>query len=473
MFIIDSVCQNPGILRIVLTIMNIVKLICIIAPIILILMLVIDIGKNVLSGDQEEIKKNLNKSIKRIIACILIFFVPLLVNVTIGFLGDLGVNYIECIENANSDTIDRLEAQRASNQKSGGGSSNNNNEKNSEKEKKNSKKYSYKFEKDLIVLGHYHGKSISKKKIAIYNDKGKRASNKKFTFKTGKPIATISENGVIEALFAGTTYVTATLNKDPSFKIKFKLVILKGTYTKVQTRSNVVAYNLETGKREKIPEGTDGIYNGSAMDLPQAHKRVIYYHGDILKVGNNYYDVPYTSVKAYQYSISNPYSPEIAEEFINSNNFDSATKHLFWISLGSQENYLFKWTKKGWRLTHQFDINTGDVLGLNPGSNGGNCDGSTQDSIYATGLGQCNSVGNTKVDAGHLDRHFTGSWLHVSYAVHTSCDSGSGYCTGTFHEGFSTPKRPKSHGCVRHTSDTMRWIKDHMNELGGSRIVNF
>jgi len=131
MFIIDSVCQNPGILRIVLTIMNIVKLICIIAPIILILMLVIDIGKNVLSGDQEEIRKNLNKSIKRIIACILIFFVPLLVNVTIGFLGDLGVDYMRCIENANSDYINQLE-------QSGVGSGNNS--ATSKTSKENSKK---------------------------------------------------------------------------------------------------------------------------------------------------------------------------------------------------------------------------------------------------------------------------------------------------------------------------------------------
>jgi hypothetical protein len=62
---------------------------------------------------------------------------------------------------------------------------------------------------------------------------------------------------------------------------------------------------------------------------------------------------------------------------------------------------------------------------------------------------------------------------NVSYAVHSICDSGHGYCIGTYHEGFTEPKVPKSHGCVRHSSDTMRWIRDNMGRLGGSRIVGF
>ena len=162
----------------------------------------------------------------------------------------------------------------------------------------------------------------------------------------------------------------------------------------------------------------------------------------------------------------------MAEEFINSNGFSSPTKYLFWVSVGTQTDYLFKFSKGRWHLYKTFDINTGDVLGLNPGSNGGNCNGSVHNAVFASGLGACNSITSSAMDSFYMDKHFTGHWLSVSYAVHVRHE-GKGSWGGTFHEGFSTPKVPKSHGCVRHTSDTMKWIRDNMKRFGGSRVVFF
>ena len=483
MLLLYEACEKIGVLKIIMAIMNVVKVICIIAPILLIVMLMIDFGKNVISGEQEEIKKNFNKAIKRVIACMLIFFVPTIVSVIMNMLGDLGVNYVECINNANEEYISRLESERNNNSSSNYNNNNNNqnsnnsnqvNNNNNNQKNKNKKEYHYKFSNDLMVLGHYYNNRISIKKIAIYNENGKRVSNKKFDFTISKPIAKISETGKVEALFAGKATIKATLKKDPSYSIKQKIVIIKSTYTEVKTIKDINTYDLKTGQRVKIVKGTEGVYNGAAMSLPQAHKRIIYYHGDLIRIGDAYYPVNYEDVKPYQYSISKTYSAEVAEGFINSNGYTSATNYLFWISLGTQTNYLFKYYNNRWNLYRTFDINTGDILGLNPGSNGGNCNGSVRDSTYSSGLGECSSNSSTTIGKCHLSKTFYGKWLAVSYAVFSVReDSGSRTCAGTFHEGFTTPKRPKSHGCIRHTSDTMRWIRDHMNELGGSKIINF
>jgi len=66
-------------------------------PILLILMGTIDLGKAVLSSDDKEIKGATSKLIKRAIAAVAVFFIPLLVNLIIGLVAGSSTD----IENTN------------------------------------------------------------------------------------------------------------------------------------------------------------------------------------------------------------------------------------------------------------------------------------------------------------------------------------------------------------------------------------
>ena len=59
----------------------------------------IDLGKAVLASDDKEIKGATSKLVKRAIAAIAIFFIPMLVNMLIGMVGDAGAkegSFINC-----------------------------------------------------------------------------------------------------------------------------------------------------------------------------------------------------------------------------------------------------------------------------------------------------------------------------------------------------------------------------------------
>lgn len=68
-------------------------------PILLIIMGSIDLGKAVMASDDKEIKGATSKLLKRAIAAIAVFFIPLLVNLLINMVGQNGANqgsFVSC-----------------------------------------------------------------------------------------------------------------------------------------------------------------------------------------------------------------------------------------------------------------------------------------------------------------------------------------------------------------------------------------
>lgn len=106
-----GICTNPDILRVIYFGKLIVDIVKIIIPIGLIIMGMIDLSKSVVTNDDGVQKKNMKLFIKRIIYAVLVFAVPWIVEVLIVNLGNLakGVNYTDCLENANSECIENLE----------------------------------------------------------------------------------------------------------------------------------------------------------------------------------------------------------------------------------------------------------------------------------------------------------------------------------------------------------------------------
>lgn len=96
-------CGGSGVLKIIKFVWIIMDIALLIIPIGLIAMVTIDFAKNVIAGKEDEMRKNVNMAIKRIIFCIVIFLIPTIVDAVINLLGDIGVSYAECINIATTE----------------------------------------------------------------------------------------------------------------------------------------------------------------------------------------------------------------------------------------------------------------------------------------------------------------------------------------------------------------------------------
>jgi len=110
--IIDA-CTNPDILRVIYFFLIMLDIVKISIPIGLIVMGIIDFSKSVVISDEQVQKKAAKLFFKRILYGALVFAVPWIIEVLMVTLGNLteGVNFTDCIENANSEAIERLEKE--------------------------------------------------------------------------------------------------------------------------------------------------------------------------------------------------------------------------------------------------------------------------------------------------------------------------------------------------------------------------
>lgn len=109
-----NVCEQSGILSLILYVKKIIDLIRIVVPIALILMCTIDFAKMVLNPDE---KSSIPQIMKRILAAMLIFFVPTMVNILLEWAGELSFDATDCWNNANASTISTLKAREEAEKK--------------------------------------------------------------------------------------------------------------------------------------------------------------------------------------------------------------------------------------------------------------------------------------------------------------------------------------------------------------------
>ena len=90
MFFLDSYCADLyPIIKLIKLFINLVRFA---VPIILILYVTIDIAKAVIAGSEDEMKKNQNVIIKRLIYALAVFLVVSLVSFTMDLIADVGVS---------------------------------------------------------------------------------------------------------------------------------------------------------------------------------------------------------------------------------------------------------------------------------------------------------------------------------------------------------------------------------------------
>lgn len=104
-------CGGTDVLRVLRFIFKLVDIAFFVVPMALILLISIDFAKNVMASKEDEMKKNVNIVIKRVIYCVVLFFVPTIVNAVISIVGDAGIEAVKiaskCIEIAR-DPSDSL-----------------------------------------------------------------------------------------------------------------------------------------------------------------------------------------------------------------------------------------------------------------------------------------------------------------------------------------------------------------------------
>lgn len=78
---------NDTFLSIIGVVRTVVKILQILVPIALILWGTIDIGKAVIAGDEKKMKEAQKPFVKRLIAAVIVFLVPFIVSIVMGYVG--------------------------------------------------------------------------------------------------------------------------------------------------------------------------------------------------------------------------------------------------------------------------------------------------------------------------------------------------------------------------------------------------
>lgn len=95
---IEMNCGPSWMLRTLQFIKLILDVVYIVIPIALIILIIIDLSKGVISSDGDKISKATKLSISRLISAIIIFCIPWIVNFIMNVLGSLGINSVNCIK---------------------------------------------------------------------------------------------------------------------------------------------------------------------------------------------------------------------------------------------------------------------------------------------------------------------------------------------------------------------------------------
>lgn len=101
-----NICEESNILSVILYLKYLINILQFIIPIALIIMCAIDLGKVMLNPED----KKQPKILKRMIAAVLIFFIPTILNIVLDAAGQQSYTATDCWTNANTTTIAVLRA---------------------------------------------------------------------------------------------------------------------------------------------------------------------------------------------------------------------------------------------------------------------------------------------------------------------------------------------------------------------------
>jgi hypothetical protein len=236
---------------------------------------------------------------------------------------------------------------------------------------------------------------------------------KDFANKTSKNVYDWDGNEIYKSPNSGTTPVIPTPTPEPAPStvdtsvvktMSYKAKVLKkiGQYAKGST----VVVTRDFDKNWVLPDGTK-----VAKD-----KRSTYF--DLTK---QIYDPDYK------------YSAEVAEAFINNKKTGSATDYLFWCNKYGQRVYIFKGSKRNWKLLKTYKCGTGNIA---------DGDGSDQGVSFGWKIWDKDKAFQGPRTIQHYNMHYTSLWGN------------------SIHQG--TVGKPSTHGCIALAKTAAVWCFDNL-----------
>ena len=108
-FLSEIDCGPADILRVIKFVSQLLDIVFFLVPIGLILMVSIDLAKNVIAGKMDEMSKNFHFAIKRVVMAVCLFLVSPIVTFAMNLLGDQGIDFAFCINLAKYDDLSKYE----------------------------------------------------------------------------------------------------------------------------------------------------------------------------------------------------------------------------------------------------------------------------------------------------------------------------------------------------------------------------
>lgn len=96
---LGNCCKDSGLLSILGVFSNIIEIVQIVVPIILLLMVCIKLLQMVINPDE---KKNFKTLRNQIIAAVIVFFIPMLINVLVGMIDNTNINFVSCLKESKN-----------------------------------------------------------------------------------------------------------------------------------------------------------------------------------------------------------------------------------------------------------------------------------------------------------------------------------------------------------------------------------
>lgn len=104
----STACIDGSLLNIMRLVRLVIKVLQIAVPVGLILMGTMDMAKSVIAGDEKKIKEAQKPFVKRIVAAIIVFLIPYIVNIAINLVVSDASDWRNCWNTAGKDDYNKI-----------------------------------------------------------------------------------------------------------------------------------------------------------------------------------------------------------------------------------------------------------------------------------------------------------------------------------------------------------------------------
>lgn len=104
-------CGGEEILKVIKFVSKLIDVTLFIVPMALIVIVTVDFFKNVVAGKEDDMKKNLNLAIKRVLYCMVLFLINPIVSTAINLLGNNGIDFMKCINIAKNENLSKYKIE--------------------------------------------------------------------------------------------------------------------------------------------------------------------------------------------------------------------------------------------------------------------------------------------------------------------------------------------------------------------------